>query len=186
MEFDKVNDSGKRQEFETGSRRDTRDGKGRFDLISPVFLKRLAKHCENGATKYGDRNWEKGQPLSRYLDSASRHINNFLEGDRSEDHLAAVAWNIMGIIHTQEMIARGHLPKELDDLPPSYLPVGIPPETQKIFDELQKIKDQLPSFIPDPYEYAPAIGSVHPTCPGCNQPWSPTGHIACLTKVTDV
>lgn len=115
--FDKVNDSGKRQEFNTGSVRDTRDGKGRFDLITPIGLKRLAKHYENGAKKYGDRNWEKGQPLSRYMDSLIRHAYCLLEGKRDEDHAAAIAWNAMAYIHTEEMIERGVLPKELNDMP---------------------------------------------------------------------
>jgi hypothetical protein len=114
--YEKVNDSGKRQEFETGSRRDTREGKGRYDLISPIAMQRLAKHFENGAVKYGDRNWEKGQPISRYLDSAIRHIYKFLEGHRDEDHLAAAMWNIGGAIHTEEAIERGILPDSLNDL----------------------------------------------------------------------
>lgn len=116
-EFDKVKDSGQRQEFKTGSVRDIRDGKGRFDLITPIGLKRLAKHYENGAKKYGDRNWEKGQPLSRYLDSLIRHAYCLLEGKRDEDHAAAIAWNAMAYIHTEEMIERGLLPKELNDMP---------------------------------------------------------------------
>ena len=37
-----------------------------------------------------------------------------------EDHMSAVAWNAFGLIHTQEMIKRGLLPKEFDDLP-NYL-----------------------------------------------------------------
>jgi hypothetical protein len=116
-EFKEVKDSGKREEFKTGSVRDTQVGKGRYDLIPPISLRRLAQHYENGARKYGDRNWEKGQPLSRYLNSALRHLQNILEGDTSEDHMAAGAWNLFAIIHTQEMIHRGALPKELDDLP---------------------------------------------------------------------
>lgn len=116
MDFKEVKDSGKRQAFSTGSVRDTRDGKGRFDLISPIFLRRLARHYENGAKKYGDHNWEKGQHLSRYLDSALRHINEYREGLRDEDHMIAAAWNIASFVHTQEMIGRGSLPKELDDL----------------------------------------------------------------------
>ena len=117
MKYNKVEDSGKRQEFGTGSVRDTAEGKGRYDLISPISLRRLAKHFENGAVKYGDRNWEKGQPICRYLDSAIRHIYKHLEGYREEDHLAAAAWNVMGAIHTEEMIERGRLPKELDNRP---------------------------------------------------------------------
>ncbi len=115
-DFHEVKDSGKRQEFNTGSVRDTNIGKGRFDLISPIAEERLAKHYENGAKKYGDRNWEKGQPLSRYLDSAKRHINKLIQGYKDEDHATAAVWNIMAYIHTEEMIERGKLPRELNDM----------------------------------------------------------------------
>jgi hypothetical protein len=117
MDFNKVKDSGERRQFDTGAVRDMSSGKGRYDLISPLFLKRLAKHFENGAKKYGDRNWEKGIPLSSYLDSAMRHLSNYLEGLRDEDHLAAAAWNISCLIHMEEMIERGLITKELDNLP---------------------------------------------------------------------
>ena len=113
---DSLRDSGQRQEFDTGSVRDIREGKGRFDLIPPYSLKRLAQHFENGAVKYGDRNWQKGQPLSRYLDSAARHLYAFLGGSRDEDHLAAVTWNAMAVIWTEEQIRLGNLPEELNDL----------------------------------------------------------------------
>lgn len=167
-------DSGKREEFATGSRRDTREGKGRFDLIpwgiirqlraqvdgyaeigadieneamealvdgvngdldalrdaatimlsmasseddgeecpvsdkvswssiAPLGLTRLAKLYERGAAKYGDRNWEKGQPLDRYLDSALRHFNAYRAGQKDEDHLIATVWNIIGYLWTKE------------------------------------------------------------------------------------
>lgn len=80
-------------------------------------MQRDAQHMENGAVKYGDRNWEKGQPLSRYLDSAMRHIQKYLMGHREEDHMAAARWNIGALMHTEEMIRRGLLPAELNDLP---------------------------------------------------------------------
>ncbi len=115
--FSSVKDSGVRQAFATGSQRDTRQGKGRYDLLSPIVLLRDARHLENGAVKYGDRNWELGQPLSRYFDSAVRHMFEHLEGMRDEDHLAAARWNIACMIHTEEMVARGLLPGELCDLP---------------------------------------------------------------------
>lgn len=114
--YDAVADSGERQDFDTGSVRDTRAGKGRYDLITPIGLLRLARHYENGAEKYGDRNWEKGQPVSRYLDSAIRHLFNYLGGDRSEDHLAAVAWNALAAIHTEAEVGAGRLPAELNDV----------------------------------------------------------------------
>jgi hypothetical protein len=115
--FSCVEDSGERREFTTGSRRDVRSGKGRYDLISPYFIDRLAKHLENGAAKYGDRNWELGQPLSGYIDSAGRHLNKVLAGYTDEDHAMAAAWNIMAWVHTQMMVKAGRLPKDLDDMP---------------------------------------------------------------------
>jgi hypothetical protein len=116
MQKFQTKDSGKREAFSTGSVRDSRDGKGRFDLISPIGLKRLAQLYERGAVKYGERNWEKGQKLGRYLDSALRHLNDYRSGERTEDHLAAVAWNAFSFIHTEQLIREGRLPKELDDI----------------------------------------------------------------------
>lgn len=103
--------------FSTGSRRDRRTGKGRFDLISPVVMRALALHMETGAERYGDRNWESGQPLSVFLDSAERHLASAKEGMTNENHWVAALWNIHGLIHTKAMIERGLLPASLDDLP---------------------------------------------------------------------
>ena len=114
----KIQDSGERQEFKTGAVRDTNTGKGRFDLLPCYALIRLAQLYEAGANKYFPRNWERGIPLSRYLDSAMRHLVKFLGGSRDEDHLAAVAWNVLGYIETEKWIADGVLPKDLDDITP--------------------------------------------------------------------
>lgn len=123
-EFDKIRDSGERQEFETGSKRDTRKGKGRFDLITPWGLKRLAKHYEGGSDKYGDYNWELGQPIMRYLDSAERHINDLKmalrTGEMTEDHASAVVWNMLCWIHMEECLELGYYSKSLDNRPEPY------------------------------------------------------------------
>lgn len=121
-----IKDSGKRQEFNTGSKRDTNEGKPRFDLLSPIALQRLAIHTANGAKKYGDRNWEKGQPLNRYIESLERHLQKFKIGLQDEDHASAIMWNIMAFIHTKTLVDNGVLPKELDDLP------KYPEEIQKL------------------------------------------------------
>lgn len=115
-------DSGTRQSFDSGAVRDIQIGKGRFDLISPIAIRRLAGVYERGAVKYGDRNWEKGIPCSRLMDSALRHMFQFIEGLRDEDHLAQAAWNIIAIIHTEELVKRGLLPQELYNLP-DYTPI---------------------------------------------------------------
>ena len=116
-QFKQVKDSGKRQDFVTGSVRDTNEGKPRYDLISPIALYRLAMHTANGAVKYGDRNWERGQPLNRYIESLERHLQRMKVGLLDEDHEAAIMWNIMAFIHTKSLVEAGKLPKELNDLP---------------------------------------------------------------------
>lgn len=120
MEFNAVKDSGERSEYSTGAVRDARGGKGRFDLIPPYALYRLARHFENGAVKYGDRNWEKGIPLHMYLDSAFRHLVKYMAGFRDEDHLTAAVWNLMCLIETEKRVESGTLPKELNDIYKAY------------------------------------------------------------------
>jgi hypothetical protein len=110
-------DGGVRDVTAAGGERESAIGKGRFDLLPPTALLRLAQHYENGARKYAPRNWEKGLPLSRFIDSAFRHLVQFMDGDREEDHLAAVLWNIAGYIQTEEWIRRGCLPAVLNDTP---------------------------------------------------------------------
>jgi len=111
----KVVDSGERESFDTGSLRDTEEGKPRYDLISIPALKRLAYHMTKGAEKYGDRNWELGQPVSRFYASALRHLMSWAEGEIEEDHLAAVLFNIMGIIHMETLVQTHNLPESLLD-----------------------------------------------------------------------
>jgi len=110
-------DSGERRKFNTGAQRDVVNGKGRYDLISPIMIERLAKLLQRGAEKYNDRNWEKGMPLSVYMDSGMRHLFKFLEGHRDEDHLIAAIWNLQALLHIEEMVKRGVLSEELLDLP---------------------------------------------------------------------
>lgn len=102
MAYD-MKDSGEREEFEGGAVRDRREGKGRYDLLSPFGLRRCAIVAEKGAAKYGDRNWEQGMPITRMLDSAIRHLYQALAREDDEDHLAHAMWNCMAAIHMEEL-----------------------------------------------------------------------------------
>lgn len=93
---------GGRKIFKSGMVRQETEGKGRFDLISPHALKRLAQTCEDGARKYNDRNWEKGCPFSDCLNHVFIHLNDYLSGKQDEDHLAHALWNIHALIHFEE------------------------------------------------------------------------------------
>lgn len=112
-----LQDSGERQEFSTGAVRDTQDGKGAYYLLPPSAIFAVARVFEEGARKYAKRNYEAGMPLSRFIDSALRHIFKHLEGYRDEPHMAQAGWNILAYIHIATMIERGLLPEELNDLP---------------------------------------------------------------------
>lgn len=94
-----MRDSGERREFSSGAVRDAARGKPRYSLIPPGPLRRLAQQYTKGADKYDDHNWAKGMPVSVLLDSAFRHLEDWRSGDRAEDHLAAVIFNVMGIMH---------------------------------------------------------------------------------------
>lgn len=90
-----IKDSGDRTEFETGFVRDMHEGKGRFDLLPWHAIWDVAKHCEEGALKYGERNIDKGAPQHSLIDSGMRHLAKYVMGYRDEDHLRAAAWNIL-------------------------------------------------------------------------------------------
>ena len=94
-------DSGNRREFDTGAKRDMQTGKGRFDLAPWTALMEIAKHCENGALKYGEHNVDKGIPIHSFVDSAFRHLAKYNEGWVDEPHLIAAAWNLLWAIQTE-------------------------------------------------------------------------------------
>jgi hypothetical protein len=109
-------DTGDRTAFNTGAVRDAMKGKGIPSMIPTEAIYAIARRFEDGATKYGADNWRKGIPLSRYCDSAYRHLMACRDGDTSEDHFGAVMWNIACWLWTQNKINTGELPKELDDI----------------------------------------------------------------------
>ena len=68
------------------------------DGVAPM-LKDLAIHYENGAEKYGVDNWKKGIPVTggdrggSFMDSAMRHLTQYLIGLTDEPHQISCIWN---------------------------------------------------------------------------------------------
>lgn len=87
------------------------------DYLHPLVYQRVGKWLALGASKYEERNWEQGIPISRCVASLYRHVLALKVGKTDEDHAAAVFTNCMFIIHYKIMIERGVLPKQLDDMP---------------------------------------------------------------------
>lgn len=91
------------RKFESGAVRSSDADNERWDLISPIGLKRVAEAYSEGAKKYGEYNWEKGMPINDLLNHALRHIYLYLGGDNTEDHLAHAAWGLLASMHSEEL-----------------------------------------------------------------------------------
>ncbi len=86
-------------------------------MIPLFFLKRVAAVFEYGAKKYGLQNWKKGD--QDFVDDIPNHIVNhlylYLQGDRSEDHLANMTCNIIFLMWmetTKNLVPKKH--QEMD------------------------------------------------------------------------
>ncbi len=89
--------------YESGASRGA-DAEGtRYDLITPIGLRRLAERYALGAKNHGDRNWEAGFPKGVVMNHLLRHIELYRAGDRSDDHLAAAAWGLFALMHFSEV-----------------------------------------------------------------------------------
>lgn len=62
----------------------------------------VSKHFANGASKYGEYNWQKGIPIHCYIDSGVRHYLKWLRGDDDEPHDLAFIWNILCCMWTMK------------------------------------------------------------------------------------
>lgn len=89
--------------YEGGGGRESAIGKGTYKYVPTVALKRLSHRYQYGEMKYGATdNFKKGLPVSNCWDSAMRHLVAYMDGDNSEDHLAAVAWNVFAIMEMEK------------------------------------------------------------------------------------
>lgn len=142
------NDSGARSEFETGAVRDIADNKGRFDLLPADAVRQLAMVFEKGAEKYSSRNWEKGIPLRRYLDSALRHLFCVLAGMEDEPHLPMAMWNIACLIQTEVWVRQGRLPADLREEFPFAVRLLATGEVQEFADPAveEECREELSAF----------------------------------------
>jgi hypothetical protein len=99
------------KKFKSGAIREDKSYKSRPDLISPYFQERLAFVLAKGATLYGDKNWEAGIPNESFLQSLERHLLAYKQSinkgysthNKQEDHLGQAAFNLMGLIHNEEI-----------------------------------------------------------------------------------
>lgn len=73
--------------------------KSEYEDNESMFLD-VAIHYEEGAKKYGPYNWQKGIPVSSYVDSMIRHYLKWRRGDKDEPHNRAFVWNVLCCVWT--------------------------------------------------------------------------------------
>jgi len=80
-----------------------------FTSMAHAILE-AAHQFEDGAEKYGWRNWEKGLPIDSFIDSGVRHYLKWRDGMLDEPHHRAFVWNMLCAIWTLQNI--GDIPLE--------------------------------------------------------------------------
>ncbi len=109
-----IKDSGERSSFASGMVRDASVGK--IDYTSIFFgpmLKRWADHLTKGRRKYPDPepgipNWtlaEGIEELNHAKQSLLRHVVEYMNGRRDEDHAAAIYFNVNLIEYIEDKLA---------------------------------------------------------------------------------
>jgi hypothetical protein len=88
--------------FESGSQRDDDTDKPLVNHLTAYLRLRFGYLLRMGANKYGKNNWQKGQPTETALESLHRHLAKYEIGDRSEDHLSAIIFNVQLIMKNEE------------------------------------------------------------------------------------
>jgi hypothetical protein len=96
--------------FESGAIRDSGEGKESYiETISWTAFRRYSQYMTSKKKVYGQGNFKKGIPIESYEESFNRHlvkylINKYEDGnlEKDQDHLAAMVFNIFGIMHEEE------------------------------------------------------------------------------------
>ncbi len=96
--------------FSTGAIRDSEENKEDYiETISWTAFKRYAQYMTSKKNRYGSGNFKHGIDIDSYERSLVRHMQKYLENkyengtiEINQDHLAAMIFNIFGIMHEEE------------------------------------------------------------------------------------
>jgi hypothetical protein len=88
--------------FESGSKRDADETKPLVNHFDAYCRLRYGYLLRKGANHYGKNNWKLGQPDEAAIESLNRHLALYEVGDRSEDHLSAIIFNVQLLMKNEE------------------------------------------------------------------------------------
>ncbi len=125
-------------------------GKDRWDLAPMDAIREVVKVLGFGASKYGDRNWEKGIKFSRLYAAALRHLTAWFEGeDRDPEtglsHLAHAGCCVLFLL---AFTIRGHghfddRPKTVAQTVTSTYPYNIPADYYGVYQNPEGLNTTL-------------------------------------------
>jgi len=100
--------------FSSGAEKEI-EGKLRMDLIPPEVERAYAETLTFGASKYSDRNWERGIPYSQCVGALKRHLNSWLlkENTNEESGLNHIKHVLFWVSALTYFVESGKI--ELDD-----------------------------------------------------------------------
>jgi len=84
---------------------ESKEGKGCPTMIPASALIRVGKHFQKNAKPYGKYepcSWKRGEKIQDMLDSCLRHLYQYLDGQRDEDHLVSATCNLLIALWTEE------------------------------------------------------------------------------------
>lgn len=145
----------------------------RMDLIPPYPLWLLAEVYGRGASKYADRNWERGVHFHKLYGAMERHAKQFWGGEDidpvdGQHHLASVAWMAFALLE----LGRTH--PELDDRP--HLTLDHEPQSLSSDvtnqEEIDAAKDEVTGPVHKP-EFGSVTKPEHPPANPSNGPRDP-------------
>lgn len=100
--------------FATGAVRDSDKGKEDYvEGISWLALQRYARYMDSKSLRYGRGNWIRGLTSECLIASMLRHVQKFMAEwqygicDEKDDHLSAVAFNLLTLMHELELHKHG-------------------------------------------------------------------------------
>jgi hypothetical protein len=88
--------------FESGSKRDADETKPLVNHFDAYCRLRYGYLLRKGANHYGKNNWKLGQPDEAAIESLNRHLALYEVGDRNEDHLSAIIFNVQLLMKNEE------------------------------------------------------------------------------------
>lgn len=134
-------------------------GKLRQSIAPFGALHQVMAVAEFGAEKYGARNYQKGLPISSFLDSAYRHAYLSFQAGEDNDpesglpHLAHAAWNLLAALEQMQSLP------ELDDRKPNAPVKSSQTPTAPILITRTKVAYPNDAWL-DIFEKTPESGAV--------------------------